>query len=68
MLRVSGSGGAPCSRSGRSGTTHLPAELEATRARVAELEAPAAAMNGQAAHVPETPSAPPAEGQTGRSW
>jgi hypothetical protein len=46
----------------------LPAELEATRARVAELEAPAAAMNGQAAHVPETPSAPPAEGQTGRSW
>jgi hypothetical protein len=28
----------------------------------------AAATNGQAAHVSETSSAPPADGQAGRSW
>jgi hypothetical protein len=56
----------------------LHARLEAQAERLGRLEAEnehlraqltaVASTNGQAAPPPETPSAPPAEGQTGRSW
>jgi hypothetical protein len=47
-------------------TTHLQTELEATRARVAELEA--APASTETTETTETPSAPSAESRAGRSW